>query len=318
MQPVPAPPRKRASRKVRVRDRGVRLRNRDVDVLFALARMRLLSTSQLTQLFFGAKGTCQKRLRKLFDAGLVRAITTDLAKENRYTLTPLGQSFLEDAIPDAHLPQYRIRLHPDRRGLLHHDLLIDIWIAVALGAEKHQVELLRFEPDWDLRAKDPHAELVPDALVELSQGIRRWHLAIEADAGTEAPGVIVGRKLEKYARHRKDGLSLFGMSRPLVLLVARTERRAHTLARQAQGDRGDSVVLSWLEMIKLNGGLISGLAYPTDFRSESGSEAVTLFSRGLLNPNGTARLANDLGTVLASAHRATIRNSRAFPNSTSR
>jgi len=277
--------RKRASRRARVKGRGIRLRGRDVDILLALSKMLLLSTSQLTRLFFIAKGTCQKRLRKLFDSELIRAVIIDQLSENRYALTRLGYALLEKALPNEPLPPFRSPPRVDRRGLMHHDLIIHYWISLALGAAEKGVTLCRFEPDWELRSRQIDSPVIPDAMVTLANDRSEWHIAFEAHTGTMSLRVI-GRKLDTYARLLSTGSAIFGVADPLVCIVGMTERRIRTLARHLQQQRAMRIVLSSQEAIAKNGGVSSGLSYPADFSMDGGSEATGVFSRGMLLPEG--------------------------------
>ena len=275
----------RASRTKREPWRGARLWSRDLDVLLALARMRLLSTSQLTRLFFRARGTCQKRMRKLFDAGLVRPIVTDLASENRYALTRLGHEFLVEAAEGAPVPTFRSPPRVDRRGLVHHDLLNDVRISLALCAAENGVKLVKFAPDWDLRAIAPTAPIVPDAIIVLEHAKQSWHLALEIDTGTESASVF-GRKLSRYCKASDDGQLVSGTRDPLILVVTHTERRGRTLARQAVIARTSRAIFAWKESILANGGLMSGLAYATDLTDDQLTKKAVAWTRGLMRPEG--------------------------------
>ncbi|HEY5960544.1 MAG TPA: replication-relaxation family protein [Polyangiaceae bacterium] len=240
---APAIP-ERASRTKRETHRGARIRHRDIDILMALVRMCLLSTSQLTRLFFGAKGTCQKRMRRLFDAGFVRPIVIELAAENRYAITRLGYAYLERIWEKGQVPPFRQPPRIDRGGLEHLDMLNEVRIAMALGAPRCGLRLARFVPDRELRASAPESPIVPDAAVVLSSERRNWQLALEVDTGTESAPVF-GRKLLRYQGAADHGQSVFGMNDPVVLVVTLTERRARTLTRQAVAVRATNVVFSW-------------------------------------------------------------------------
>jgi DNA-binding Lrp family transcriptional regulator len=268
-----------------VKNRRLRLRGRDLDILVALAQMLLLSTSTLTRLFFDSKGTCQKRMRKLFDEGLVRAVVIDLAAENRYALTRLGYALLEKALPGETIPAFRSPPRVGRRGLAHLDLLNHVRIAVALGAGMHDATLIRFVPDWDLRSIDQRAEIIPDALIILRRDPHDWSIALEIDCSTESRGVF-GRKLLRYRQCANKGVAIFGVHNPLVLVVAPTERRARTLAKQARESQIDHIVFSWADSIGTDGGIVSGLAYVEDLLEADQAPRVLPFSRGLMQPRG--------------------------------
>lgn len=272
--------RKRASRRERVRGRGTRLCRRDVDILLALAKMRLLRTTALTRLFFSAKGTCQKRMRKLFDAGLVRAVVSGVADENRFALTKLGHTLLAETALEAPLATYRPAPRVDHRSVQHLDLLNEFRIAVALSVAEAGLELRAFVPDWELRAQDTQAALVPDALVALArpESDRQTVLALEVDTGSMTPG-IVAKKVVRYRERRALGQKVFGAVPHAVVLLVRTERRARSVARQIVATSGEGaapIVLLGLERELLgDGGVSGGLRTPKDLLATGNQQLAT-------------------------------------------
>ena len=224
-------------------------------------------------------------MRKLFDDGLVRTLVIDLATENRYAITRLGYSLLEKALPAEPLPPYRNPPRVDRRGLTHLDLLNNVRISMAVGSAANGASLVRFVPDWDLRALDQRADVVPDALVNIRHPSREWLIAVEIDCGTESR-IVFGRKLSRYRDCAQKGATIFGVRGPLILVVTSTERRARTLAKQAIVVRVDQVVFSWAEAIYVDGGILSGLAYAEDLAGENRLPIEVQFTRGLLRPAG--------------------------------
>lgn len=92
------PSRSRQRRSVRHTHRpSGRLTERDAWLLEALATMRFLTTTQLARLFFaGSRSAANKRLRRLFDAGLVRVWVRSLSQDNVYSLTRAGLNALRE------------------------------------------------------------------------------------------------------------------------------------------------------------------------------------------------------------------------------
>lgn len=91
-------PRRRMKRAARRTD-GPRLRRteRDFWVLEALAKMQFLTTRQIGHLLFnGSRSAANKRLRKLFDAGLIRVWLRSLNTDNVYALALPGRRLLEE------------------------------------------------------------------------------------------------------------------------------------------------------------------------------------------------------------------------------
>lgn len=293
------PDERRASRRSRVGKRGFRVQSRDLDVLLALAKMRLLRTSDLTRLFFDAKGTCQKRMRKLFDAGLVRAIMNDVSDENRYALTPMGHAFLIEAQDDT-VPPWRPPPRVKGRELTHLDLLNACRIALAKGAAATGGSLVRFTPDWELRSQSPLADLIPDAAVVLELPSRRLEVALEVDAGTIAPS-LVAKRLAKYEARRMMRAPVFGLAAPVVFLVAVTPRRARSLARALRGSAGSGeVLLGAAPYVLADGGISSGAsASVAALADRKGPLSVADFGSGLVSFVGPGRRV--ISTALATA-----------------
>jgi hypothetical protein len=271
----------RASRRSRIRGRNVRLRERDVDILLALAKMRLLRTSDLTALYFQASGTAQKRLRKLFDTGLVRAVVTDLAAENRYALTAVGHAFLVEAADGAEVPPFRPAPRVDRRSVAHLDLLNQYRIALARGCAAPGVELRSFTPEWELRAAEPRAELMPDAGVVLARGARKITIALEIDVGTEPPRLVV-KKIERYQAAAVMRRAVCGLVNPMPLLVVMTARRARSLARAIGEAGGGGVHVGAAPFVLQDGGLGTGLALVRQLVAADGPLDGAHFSGSLL------------------------------------
>ncbi|MFI5298333.1 MAG: replication-relaxation family protein [Polyangiales bacterium] len=270
----------RASRSERARDRGFRAQDRDVDVLLALAKMRLLRTSDLTRLFFEAKGTCQKRLRKLFDAGLVRSVVGDLATENRYALTPMGHAFLVEAVDDV--PSWRPVPPVRGRELVHLDLLNRYRIALATSVGQVGGELVAFTPDWELRGRSPRAPLFPDAAVVLDLRGRRLEVAVESDTGSMPP-TVVAKKVAAYLSVRLLRTPVFGLVAPLILFVTPTARRARSVARGLRDAGADDIVLlGTAPFVFVDGGLQTGLAKIRDLCDRDGDLGAEHFAHGLV------------------------------------
>src|SRR2546422_2735044 len=85
---------RRQKRCVRTK-RTARLRPRDSAIVESLGTLRFATSRQLARLHFGGScGAANKRLRKLFDAGLIRAWARSLAEENVYSLDRAGLRLL--------------------------------------------------------------------------------------------------------------------------------------------------------------------------------------------------------------------------------
>jgi hypothetical protein len=191
------------------------LTERDAWLLDALARMRFLTSSQLLRLGFGAsRSAVNKRVRRLFDAGLVRVWVRCLEIDNLYSLAPAGC-----AVHSIANNQNRV---PVPRGLdrdLDHTLAInDVRIALATTLPALKAELVSWLSDWDLR---PHrSRLVPDAhfIVQWPNGSESsFHL--EVDRNTKSASALLRKLLAYRATTTYRYEYLFG-SVDCVLVVA--------------------------------------------------------------------------------------------------
>ena len=74
---------------------------RDLWVIEALGKMQFLTTRQIARLLFnGSRSAANKRLRTLFDAGLIRVWLRSLTVDNVYGLTPLGRRLLQQEMEE--------------------------------------------------------------------------------------------------------------------------------------------------------------------------------------------------------------------------
>lgn len=215
-----ARPRQRTSRTSRAqRAPALRLTERDRWLLEALAKMRFATTAQIARLFFDSPWAARKRLRRLFDAGLVRVWVRSLSEENVYSVTRAGLSVVRD--PDAETALASGSSAP--RGLdgnLEHLLAINqVRIALASTLPASDGELVWWRSDWELRAAGK-PRLVPDALFAV-----RWDCAgerpfsLELDHHTKSPRRFLA-KLLRYVSALRSGSGLFGVPDVIVLVVA--------------------------------------------------------------------------------------------------
>lgn len=201
-----------ADRQARTKRRGdvrVELSERDRALLRALARFRLVRTSDLVALVFGnvRRDTAAARLRRLFDAGYLDVRAHDRAEENLYSLGRAGRQFIEaDGVEQGRVP---------RGEVSHHLAVVSVWVEIAKAAEASpELRLDLFRPDWEIRERlgERRSSVVPDALVKVTltgpieQGVR---FALEVDRGTE-PISVLRRKLDAYEGLREGPGGLFG------------------------------------------------------------------------------------------------------------
>lgn len=196
-----------------------------MELLRALARLRLARTRDLTRLCFAGirRDTAQRRLRVLFDAGYLDTTSPSLASENLYSLGPRGRAFVQES-GETVLPL-------PRGGLAHHLGIVETWGALASCAiPELALELAR--PDWELRTEFGARGLavVPDLFVVLRLREDAFALAVEVDLGTE-PLRVLRAKARAYERLRRGPGGLFGWQRFVVAVVLGDARRREAVER---------------------------------------------------------------------------------------
>lgn len=193
----------------------IALRERDRWILDALGKMRFLTTSLIARLFFsGSRSAANKRLRRLFDAGLVRAWVRDLADDNVYALTPAGHDVLNDSAgPMAPVFPCPRRLD----GRLDHLLAINA-VRAAFAVTLPDATIVWWHSDWDLRSFARRAA-VPDARFALHwpNGTEST-FALEVEYQTRTPRKFLTKML-RYVSSRSGPLG--HTATDIVLVVCR-------------------------------------------------------------------------------------------------
>lgn len=195
---------------------SLRLTERDTWILDALTRMRFLTTTLLSLLFFaGSRDAANKRLRRLLDGGYVKAWVVSLARDNVYSLTRRGFAAL--GATAEHAPASTPR---SLDGNLDHLLAINT-VRVALArtlAGAAEGELVWWRSDWELRTHRGQ-RTIPDALFAVAwpDGAERV-FALEVEHHTRAPRSFQA-KLLRYASASYRPGSLLGQTSPVVLVV---------------------------------------------------------------------------------------------------
>lgn len=211
----------RAPRTRRAGKVQVRATDRLLAGLLALRALGAATTADLTLLLnFPTRNSANKWLRRVYDAGLVRAHVEDLAADNAYTLTREGWKYL---ITHLDAPVEFGTFSPVE-PTPHRLLRARLWslVAVALGQAGGA---LRAWPEEALRPLG--SPVVPDLLLEVGQGRGTQTIAVESDTGSESPAQL-RVKLSRYADLRGQ---LLGRRLHRVVWVVPDEARVRTLER---------------------------------------------------------------------------------------
>ena len=253
---------------------GHTLQLRDVEILKALAELRILTTSQISQLLFptisGTTSTnCRARLRFLEHAGLIvreyqLQAPTDGRKPHIFRITSPGIQLLITELGwegDAHRLRRRARrLSP---LFLQHQLdLNDVHVRFAVTAPLvgWQIE------DWrdDAELKEAHTStvvisddggevsvgVVPDGYLALRPGALEpaLHFFVELDRGTmalrsrKALGHSFQRRIRAYNAYflSQEIINAYGTRRIRVLTVTTSRERLVNMKRAAEDVGGRS------------------------------------------------------------------------------
>jgi hypothetical protein len=190
---------------------------RDLWILEALAKMRFLTSSQLAALFFdGSRWSANKRLRKLLDAGLLNVWVRSLSEENIYSITKRGLNTVED---NNITPMHSIKTPRGLDENLNHLLAInDVRASLASSLPEANAEIIWWRSDWELRAHG-RERIIPDGLFLIKWNEQKEQVyALEVDNNTKSAKNFL-KKILAYASFQARGLSIYGVSEPIVLVA---------------------------------------------------------------------------------------------------
>ncbi len=177
------------------------LRERDVDIVEAVYRFRLLRQDQLQTLFFGSKTRAQVRLEKLYDHGFLdRKFLPVALGEGRsptlYVLDRRGAELLRVERGYDDLSGYTTR-RTLKTDFIEHTLAInDVMVAVTAACRQQAFTLEQWQTESQLKAdydrvtiadgrgKPQHVAVVPDSYFTIIANGRRYPFFLELDRGT--------------------------------------------------------------------------------------------------------------------------------------
>lgn len=243
--------------------RSLVLTERDLQLFFFLGVCGIARTRDVVRLFFGARGTANDRLRKLFVAGFLQCFVRDLAGDNLYALTDRG---LQVLVERKGIDPTTLRIVRKLPSKLEHTLeILAVRLHLSLACRTHpRYALAAFDTDADLAAERHAAllDLVPDArvaLVDRASGGRVMFF-LEVDRGTENTTWLVRHKLRRYADAAATHTPLYGIVDPLIVFVVPSERRARSLAERIVAERVSARVVLALTP-NLSDANVLGVAY---------------------------------------------------------
>lgn len=264
---------------------SIRLTLRDLELLQVLFTARFLTTIQLQRLFWqpskggmwGPKKDCERRLRQLTQAGLVRRIERPVKRgEARlpyiYTLAKGGKEVLvaELGIPPEEI-DWRATSDETYAFLAHTLEIIDVWLAVRLACVDAGVTLESWVNERELKSDGPdyvtltgpegqqqRAAVVPDASLTLRRGTKLAGFFLEVDRATTTLLPTIWerrgwrRKVQTYCTYLESQAyqNRYGAQRVRILTITTgAQRLAHLKAATEQVGGGANFWFSTREQV---------------------------------------------------------------------
>ena len=181
---------------------------RDIDVLALLGLCGCATSAQVARALFPSEDRARRRLRRLFDAGLVNVAVTGSNCPNLVSLTRRGLRFAENQLPDL---AGRLRLcGPVQIASLNHRLaVVDARLYCAALGEARKEPLVRWANGGGAFAVEiglADWRVEPDGLAEFATVGGPVVVAIEVDCGTEPVRSVIADKLERYCGGAENGV----------------------------------------------------------------------------------------------------------------
>lgn len=249
---------------------GIRLEERDQQLLRDLFLNRLISRGQIEALYFNSTIRCNVRLRQLFDHGFVTRYFPPVSPYGAQVIYMLGKNAvpLVAAALEMDLSEVRRLARQSRTAtFIDHALkVVDLWIAFRQAAEREQsLKIEAWLPEilcrheYIIRSKstgESRREVFkPDALVRLRDASGTLSsFFIEADLGHTSTRQFL-TKLLIHQRYRESRLfeEIYGTLDFRTLVVTTSERRITNLRSLVEGQNSDLFWFTTFEKVKVSG-----------------------------------------------------------------
>ena len=235
---------------------GWRITSRDLDILVAIYRFRLLTRQLAEWAFFpgsgrdpdGRSSASARRLQALHKAGYVqRLLLPTLPGSGRSPIVCALSSRGADAVAsrlgvDRLDVDWQPRHNRTRDFFMEHTLAISrLWASLVAALRGSEISIGRWTGEAELRRQDTRVyeypsdrwlPLRPDGYFELSwPDDTRACFFVEVDMGTETNGRFV-RKVHAYERYHREGFERdYGLPTFEVLVVTSGRKRLENLRR---------------------------------------------------------------------------------------
>ncbi len=229
----------------------MRLTERDKEIIRAVHDYRVLTQTQIQQLFFGSKSTAQYRLMHLFQHGFLGRRFLPVQSGRSPTLYVLDRKGMEVLRSEDGCDDERWRFWDDRSGheFLAHSLAInDFRVGVTLACQNLGYALLTWRGEMEMKADYDRVELrtpkgqrqrvsvIPDSYFVINTPRGKAHFFLELDRGTMTTGRFQ-TKVAAYLAYYQNGQyqRRYGTQSLRVLTVTLGQRRLESLKKVTEG-----------------------------------------------------------------------------------
>lgn len=208
--------------------RIVVLSDRDRLVLKALAKGRVLRTSDLTGTILPSLPVARRRMKRLHDAAFATGVVVGLHLDSRWVLGKEGRELLGET-SSANLVKLASQAGE------HHFTTARAWLTLAKECfASKEVGLGRFLFQWEYECAGHLPTLLPyrpDAVVVVHRGATSIPCLLEVDLGSESPSYVATHKVQVFERMAATGQGVAGVVPQILLVLVPTERRLQALVR---------------------------------------------------------------------------------------
>lgn len=242
---------------------GMRLEERDEQILCDLFLHRLMSRGQIEKLYFSSTVRCNARLRLLFDHKFVLRQFPPAAPFGAQAIYSVGKAALpliarrlEMDLPEVN----RYFRRTQTPTFIEHTLsVVGIWMAFREATEASEnisldlwLAEMQCRHEWEIRTsggKWRKEAFKPDAFVRLQSLHGYSSFFVESDLGHTSSSQFMN-KLVTHTRYLESGLfsQKFGLDNFKTLVITTGERRLHNLRRLVE-DQGSQ--LFWFSTFKM-------------------------------------------------------------------
>lgn len=231
----------------------MRLVERDIKILEAVADYRILRQDHIQQLFFSSKSTAQYRLSHLYHHGFLQRHFLPVYagwSPTLYTLDKRGVALLRH---ECGLERVTVWDSENGHEFLSHTLAInDVRVAITLACQDADYTLVQWKSEADLKAdydrvtitnekgKEQSISLIPDSYFTIETPQGKTSCFLEMDMGT----MTVGRfatKIRAYLAYTKSGAyqKRYQTKSLRVLTITTSQTRCINLIAASESVGGD-------------------------------------------------------------------------------